>query len=171
MNNLSDLTLSDIESDTLSPRDYLEKFSNKTEIVRNHEDYVPQKNILNQLEGLLTEKQEELNIFVMGASWCEDCTKHVPELIKIVETLDSQFVKAHILYGIKTNPLKKKEKYIWHEKHSPPEAMNPKFDLIAIPMFYLFNKQGKFLGRIEEEPKEDSTLEEDIYELLEMAFS
>jgi thiol-disulfide isomerase/thioredoxin len=156
-----------VESDTLNPHKYLKKYSNKTEIIRNHENYDPKEDILDKIKEILNNKDQILNIFVMGASWCEDCTKHVPTLIKIVEEMASDRVNLQILYGIKTNPLKKKEKYIWHEKYSPPEAMNPKFDVIAIPIFYLFDKEGRYLGRIVEEPKEDSTLESDIYQILE----
>jgi hypothetical protein len=52
----------------------------------------------------------------------------------------------------------------WHKTRSPPEAVNPKFDLKAIPMFYFFNRNNEFLGIIRERQKK--TIEEDTLEII-----
>ncbi|MGV9174139.1 MAG: hypothetical protein ACOC35_16445, partial [Promethearchaeia archaeon] len=136
--------MSDIKSSTLTPEGYWDKYSGNTEIIRNYEEYSPQEGILEKIDNLLQEKDEILNIFVIGAIWCKDCKKHVPALLKIFENLDSDRTDLQILYGLKTDPLKKKEKYIWHERHSPPEATDPKFDAVASPIIYLFDKAGDY---------------------------
>ena len=46
----------------------------------------------------------------------------------------------------------------------PPEAVDPKFNLSAVPTFYFFNGEGKFLGKIIERPTK--SLEEDILDIL-----
>jgi hypothetical protein len=75
--------------------------------------------------------------------------------------------EVKVLYGIMKNALHKPGETIWHKKRSPPEATDPKFDLGAIPTFYFFNKSGKYLGEIVENPKDQSTLEEDILQIIE----
>ena len=47
---------------------------------------------------------------------------------------------------------------------SPPEAVNLKFDLKAIPTFYFFNRNNEFLGIIKENPKK--TIEENTLEII-----
>jgi hypothetical protein len=62
---------------------------------------------------------------------------------------------------------KNKESIAWNAKKSPQEAVNPKFDLLKIPTIYIFNREGKYFNRIIENPREGSTLEEDIAFYLE----
>ena len=88
-------------------------------------------------------------------------------MVKIIKSIDSGKIEFRILYGIIINALHKPGEIIWHKKRSPPEATNPKFDLKAIPTFYFFNKAGRLLDVITENPKVDSTLEEDFLEILE----
>ena len=66
------------------------------------------------------------------------------------------------------NALHKPGETIWHKTRSPPEAVNPKFELEAIPTFYLFNKNGDYLGQIKENPKK--TIEEDTLEIIRENF-
>lgn len=159
------LTWNDLKSPTLTPDIYLEKFSRK--VHENYESYEPKKQVLETISNLLTDKAEALKIVVLGADWCPDCIKNIPRMIKIIKLLNSGKIEFRILYGIMVNALHKPGEVIWHNKRSPPEAVNPKFDLKAIPTFYFFNKTGRFLDIIAEKPKVDSTLEEDFLEILE----
>ena len=87
---------------------------------------------------------------------------------KIYDKLKDFTLDFKIIYGVKVDPYKKKnkEKVAWSERHSPPEAINSKFDLIKIPVIYIFNQNGNFINRIVENPEND-TLEEDILSFLE----
>ena len=51
--------------------------------------------------------------------------------------------------------------------YSPPEAVKTHFNLEMFPTFYFFNGSGDLLGIIVENPKNSSTLEEDLLEILE----
>jgi len=117
---------------------------------------------------MLKDKNEQLKIVAFGADWCPDCHKNVPRMIKLVKRLKTDDVELRILYGIMINALHKQEESIWHKTRSPPEAVNPKFELKAIPTFYFFNKQGEYLGRIVEHPRD--TIEEDTLNIMKENF-
>ena len=88
-------------------------------------------------------------------------------MIKIVKSMGSNNIELKILYGVMVNALHKPGETLWHKQRSPPEAVNPKFDLRKIPTFYFFDGSGKYLGVIVENPKHGSTLEEDGFEIIE----
>ncbi|MFX1357650.1 MAG: thioredoxin family protein [Promethearchaeota archaeon] len=166
MKNRLDLRWSDIVSLTMTPDEFLKKFRDKIEY--NYKAYKPKKVILDNLNQLLKDKKEKLRILALGADWCPDCSKNVPRMIKIVKILkeNNSDIEFKILYGIILNALHKPGELIWHKSRSPPEAIDPKFNLKAIPTFYFFNSTGEFLGKIVENPKISSSLEEDSFEIL-----
>jgi thiol-disulfide isomerase/thioredoxin len=132
-----------------------------------YKNYEPKKEILKKISTLLQEKKEKLKIVALGADWCPDCSRNIPRMIKITETIPSVDIEFKILYGIIVNALHKPGDVIWHKKRSPPEAVNPKFNLKAIPTFYFFNKAGNLIDVIIEKPKINSSLEEELLEILE----
>ena len=162
--NLEDLKWSDLTSPTLSPDKYLETYENK--VKSTYESYKPKLEILENIKSKLEIKKQKLKIVALGADWCPDCSVNVPKMIKIVKSLDTSKVDIKILYGVMVNALHKPGETIWHGKRSPPEAVNPKFDLSKIPTFYFFDESGKYLGVIVEHPKYGSTLEEDTFEII-----
>jgi len=164
---MSKLKYNDLISPTLSPDDYFELYKDKQVIKSNFESYTPKLEILDKIKKILKEKDQKLMIIALGADWCPDCTSNLPNMIKIIKTIDSDDVTLQILYGIMVNALHKPGEVVWHKKRSPPEAIDPKFGLKAIPTFYFFNKTGDLIGLIVEHPKWHSTLEEDMLEILE----
>lgn len=163
--NLKDLKWKDLTSPTLSPDKYLERYENR--VNSNYESYKPKIEILENIKTKLENKNQKLKIVALGADWCPDCSANVPKMIKIVKSMDASKVELEILYGVMVNALHKPRETIWDEKRSPPEAINPKFDLSKIPTFYFFDESGNYLGVIVEHPKYGSTLEEDTLEILE----
>jgi hypothetical protein len=163
MKTIIDLKWDDLVSPTMTPEDYLKEFGDNIEY--NYKTYKPKKDILEKINQILKNKQEKLRIVALGADWCPDCSRNVPRMIKIVKLLKKD-VDLKILYGIMVNALHKPGETIWHKKRSPPEAVDPKFNLKAIPTFYFFNSAGEYLGVIVENPKMSSTLEEEILEIL-----
>ena len=165
MKALNDLKWSDLVSPTMTPEKYLKIYKDK--IKKVYEKYEPKSDVLDKIKELLKSNKEKLHIIALGADWCPDCSRNVPRMIKIVKQSNTQDVELKILYGIMVNALHKPGETIWHKKRSPPEAIDPKFDLKAIPTFYFFNEAGKYIGVIVENPKWTSTLEEEILEILE----
>ena len=154
------LTWKDIISPTMTAEEYMEQFGDKIEL--NYKAYEPKNEILEELEQLLKSKNENLKILVLGAEWCPDCDKNVPRMIKIIRKMKEVKIEFKILYGIMVNALHKQDDTLWHKARSPPEAVDSKFDLKAIPTFYLFNSSGTLLDVIVENPKNNSTLEEEM---------
>lgn len=164
-----DLNWSDIKSDTLSIDDYLKIFKEKKEIIKNFEDYKPKRKHLEHIKEFITEKYIKLKILAMGAKWCHDCAEQVPHMIKIVKELGTEYIEMTALYGIKVNAFRMEGEILWDKRHSPPEAVDPKFNLIAIPTFFIF-KANENIGRIVEHPKRFSTLERDLCNILRKCF-
>ena len=65
---------------------------------------------------------------------------------------DSRKIQEKCCVGQYSGGIKKKLGGGWAVPPSPPEALNPKFDLIHIPIFYLFDGNGNCFGRIVENP-------------------
>jgi thiol-disulfide isomerase/thioredoxin len=166
MKHQLDLKWADLVSPTMTSEAYLKKFGDKIEY--NYKTYNPKKVILENINQLLEDKKEKLRILALGADWCPDCSKNIPRMIKIVKILKENYnnLELKILYGIMVNALHKPGEILWHKKRSPPEAIDPKFNLKAIPTFYFFNCAGEFLGEIVENPKISSSLEEDTFEII-----
>ena len=162
MNKDLDLKWTDLVSPTMTPDDYLREFGEK--IKYNYKVYEPKADILKEIKAILKIKNGRLKIAALGADWCPDCHKNVPRMIKLIKRLITNDIELRILYGIMINALDNREDIIWHKTRSPPEAVNPKFELKAIPTFYFFNKNGEFLGQIIEHPKE--TIEEDTLKII-----
>ena len=164
MKSKLDLKWSDLVSPAMNPDEYLETYGDR--IKKVYETYEPKSNILTSIKDFLKIKKEKLKIVALGADWCPDCSRNVPRMIKIVKNIETQDVDLKILYGIMVNALHKPGETIWHKNRSPPEAIDPKFDLKAIPTFYFFNENGDYLGVIVENPEYSSTLEEDILKII-----
>jgi len=155
---------SDLVSPTMTPDEYLKIYDDK--IAYNYKTYKLKIDVIKKIEKLLNSKDENLKILAFGADWCPDCSKNVPRMIKIIKYMNKN-VDFKILYGIMTNAFRKPGETIWHKTRSPPEAVDPKFDLKKIPTFYFFNKTGDYLGTIVENPKYESTLEGDLLEIIQ----
>jgi len=163
MKSQMNLKWNDLVSPTMTPDEYLKTYGDK--VAYNYETYEPKSTILEKIKNFLRNKNEKLKIVALGADWCPDCSENVPRMIKIVKLIKSRDISFDILYGIMVNALHKPGETIWHKKRSPPEAIDPKFELKAIPTFYFFNANGNFLDVIVEHPK--ASIEEDTLEILE----
>jgi len=161
MEKTEKLVWSDIKSQTMTSAEYLEKFKDNRIIIRNYNEYIPKKEITGKIIDILTKQNQKLKIFVQGAIWCHDTTREVPRMVKIAENLNGK-TELRILYGINVNPLRKKGESLWSVR--PPEAVDPKFNLSAVPTFYIFSGDGMLLGKIIERP--NKSLEEDIVDIL-----
>ncbi len=102
---------------------------------------------------------KDVVIVVFSAEWCKDCAPNVPVLALLAEKTG---VKVRVFGGLKTDPLNPKEK--WRIPPSPPEVKA--FNVRKTPHIIVFDKQGKQLGTIIENPKPENTLEEEILHII-----
>lgn len=167
MKTLKDLKWEDITSPTMDPQEYMKKFSEKKEVLETYENYTTDKRAIEKIKNYLLKNKEKIKLFAIGAIWCPDCNRDLPRMIKILEEFED--IEFRILYGVKVDAYKKKNKesIAWNAEKSPQEATNPKFNLLKIPTIYIFNREGRFINCIVENPREGSTLEEDIVFYLE----
>jgi thiol-disulfide isomerase/thioredoxin len=170
MNDLKNLTWSDIESDLMDPQEFKSKIKEKPEKWNNYQKYKLERKIIKKIKKLLKKKNQKIKLVAIGAEWCKDCSIQLPRMIKISEEFEREIFEFYILYGVMVNAFHKEGELKWHKEKSPPEAANPKFDLHAIPTIYIFNKEGKYMNRIVEKPTKTGRLENEILHLLENTF-
>jgi len=148
----------------MNSKEYLE--NSKPIALQNYEDYVPKIEVIDEIRKFIDDKEEVIKTLVIGADWCPDCNVNTPKMIQVRDKLNKEKIELKILYGVKVKAIRKKGERYWHKTKSPPEAVDPKFDLNKIPTIYFFNKEGNYLGRIVENPRVNSTIEEDMLEIL-----
>ncbi len=105
---------------------------------------------------------KDVVIVVFSAEWCKDCAANVPVLALLAEKTG---VKVRVFGGLKTDPLNPKERC--RIPPSPPEVKT--FNVQKTPHIIIFDKQGKHLGTIIENPKPENTLEEEILHIIQQA--
>ena len=172
MFDANNLHYSDVQTTPIAGKDYLDHMEEenlKTQLQIQHDQYEPNREELSKISQWIANNDEKLSILAIGASWCGDCNRNIPRLIKIEEHFGEDKMKLEILSGIKTKiPSRRKPgEPIWKSPPSPPESIDPKFDVKKIPMIYIFNKEGDCLGRIVENPSVTLTLEGDIASFLQ----
>jgi hypothetical protein len=156
----------DIKSPLVPGNQYFDKITNPSflEIYRtNFEKYKPNVQVLNQIKEWFSRNHEELRIVILGAEWCPDCQRNGAALLKIELEIKEPNFKLFFLSGVKTNPLRRTKTDIhWAVPPSPPEVNEPKFAVKAIPMIYLFLRDGRCKGFITENPSHTKTVEGEI---------
>ncbi len=98
-------------------------------------------------------------VVAFSAEWCKDCAANIPVLALISEATG---LEVRVFGGLKRDPLNPSRK--WSIPPSPPEV--EKFHVDKIPLILIFNKEGVELGRMVENPKGGSTLEEEILQIV-----
>ena len=115
-------------------------------------------------KGPLVYEMECSTCYSFGATWCGDCRVHIPEIAKIVDILGDKIIIAGVLGGIKVKApfQRKKGEPIWKSPPSPPETIDQRFDMGHIPAIFIFKRDGKCIGKIDERPSHTRTIEGDI---------
>jgi hypothetical protein len=98
---------------------------------------------------------EDCIVVAFSAEWCKDCTANIPVLALIHEATG---LEVRIFGNIKKDPLSATRK--WRIPPSPPEVETFKID--KLPTILVFNKQGKEMGKIIENPTNMPTLEQEL---------
>lgn len=168
MFNENAITLSDIQSIPTPGNEYIK---DNEAYMTTYSEYSPNAQILIQIRELLVSKKEKLIIRAFGAGWCGDCRIQIPRLIKIQDILANDHMEIGIFGDIKVKPPyeRKNGELIWKSPPSPPEAVDPKFDMYHIPAIFLFLSNGQCIGKIDEKPQKTASLEGDILFYLKKA--
>ena len=161
----SSITLTDITSPSHPSEAY----------IQSHEVYVPEfqsyssdQNKLDDIRAWLDKNNETLQIRAFGAVWCKDCIEQLPRIAKIAKELNDPRFTVEILGKIKVKvPYDRVEgETIWKAPPSPPETNDTRFDMFHIPAIFIFNKDGRCLGKIDEKPEHTKTMETEVLHYL-----
>ena len=114
---------------------------------KEEESYRPQKDIIEKLRKI--KGKTTVKIFI--ATWCPDSKREVPHFLKIVRDAGL----GHLL---------KIEMWAVDRKKQSPNDIAKTYKIERVPTF-IFERNGKEIGRIVESPKSES-LEKDMYLIL-----
>ncbi len=155
------ITLDDIESEG---KPLLEYVSENDLYQKEFNNYNPEEDQIEQLKKIIDEQEEKITVKAFGAEWCSDCKIQLPRIAKMTKILGKKRIEGEAFTKIKTKAKwgRKKGEPIWKSPPSPPETVDPKFDMFHIPAFYFFNKNGKCLGKIDEYPENKKTNEAEL---------
>jgi len=149
--------LEEIRRKTVSIADYISSMSNpfREKFLNRKESYQPNHEAIAKLK----KEANKYSVVVFSAEWCKDCTKNVPVLWLISEFTG---LEVRVFGHIKTDPLNPKTR--WRIPPSPPEVKT--FDVKKTPWILIFDKEGKEIGKIIENPKYTGSVEEELLYLI-----
>lgn len=144
--------LSEIRRKTVSVNQYIESLEEpyREKFLRRKQEYQLNREAVHQLKGFA-----DYFAVAFSAEWCKDCATNIPVLALIYETTG---LEVRIFGNIKKDPLSTTRK--WRIPPSPPEVETFKID--KLPTILIFNKQGKEIGKIIENPTNMPTLEQEL---------
>lgn len=151
------ISLSEIKKKTVSVSQYIDSlkqpFSEK--FLTRKQTYQLKREAINQLKKFAN----KYVIVAFSAVWCKDCAANIPVLALISEATG---IEVRIFGGLKKDPLSHTRK--WRIPPSPQEVET--FQVDKIPLIIMFDKEGKEIGRIIENPREKPTLEEELIQII-----
>lgn len=149
-----------ITKKTVSVDEYINEMAEpfKKRFLERKQTYHLNEKAVRELRGYV----KDVVIVVFAAKWCKDCAVNVPVLAILAENTG---INVRVFRGLKTDPLNPKER--WRIPPSPPEVKT--FNVQKTPHIIVFDKQGKQLGTIIENPKPDNMLEEEIIHIIQQA--
>jgi len=151
------INLSEVRKKSVSVNKYMKSLESpfREKFFSRKQEYMLNENAISQLKRFAN----DYVIVAFSAEWCKDCAANIPILSLISELTG---LEVRIFGGLKKDPLSHTNK--WRIPPSPPEV--EKFHVDKIPLIILFNKKGKEIGRIIENPKKAATLEEELLNLI-----
>lgn len=112
-----------------------------------HDEYAVDAKAIAELKK---EKLNSYNLLVVLGTWCEDSHRHVPRMMKILETTGFPDAKLSMIAV--------------NRKYEAPGGEEGPFNIRRVPTI-IVQKYGKEIGRIVEHP-ESGYLERDLLEII-----
>jgi len=150
------IDLSEIRKKTVSVNQYIDSLEQpfKEKFLMRKQTYQLRHDIINQLKKFA----EKYLVVAFSAEWCKDCTTNIPILALISKATS---LEIRVFGGLKKDPLSYTRK--WRVPPSPSEVVT--FHVDKIPLIIVFDKEGKEIGRIIENPQEP-TMEEELLKII-----
>jgi thiol-disulfide isomerase/thioredoxin len=149
--------LPEIKTKTVSINHYINSIEQpfRKKFLTRKQTYMLNKEAINHLKKFAN----DYVIVVFSAEWCKDCAANIPVLALISEATG---LEVRIFGGLKKDPLSHTRK--WRIPPSPQEVET--FQVDKIPLIIVFDKEGKDIGRIIENPREKPTMEEELVKII-----
>ena len=149
--------LEEIRRKTLSVDNYISFMSSpfREKFLDRKENYQLNHEVIEKLK----EKANEYMVVVFSAEWCKDCAKNIPVLLLVSELTG---LEVRLFGHLKRDPLNPKTQ--WRIPPSPPEVET--FDVKKTPWILIFDKEGREIGKIVENPKYTGSVEEELLYLI-----
>jgi hypothetical protein len=150
------IDLSEVRNRTISVDQYIDSLEQPflEKFLIQKQTYQLRQEETNQLRKLA----DDYLIVAFCAEWCKDCAVNIPVLALISEATG---LETRIFGGLKKDPLGHACK--WRIPPSPPGVET--FNVDKIPLIIVFDKEGKEIGRIIENPQEP-TLEDELLKIM-----
>lgn len=151
------INLSEIRRKTVAVNQYIDSLKQPfhEKFLTRKQTYQLNREATNQLEKFA----DKYIIVAFSAEWCKDCATNIPVLALLSEATR---LEVRIFGGLKKDPLSHTRK--WRIPPSPPEVKT--FNVDKIPLITLFDKRGREIGKIIENPREEPTLEEELLKII-----
>jgi thiol-disulfide isomerase/thioredoxin len=151
------INLSEIRKKTVSVEQYLDSLEEpfRERFLTRKQTYTLNQEAVNQLKKVA----DKYVIVAFSAEWCKDCAVNIPVLALISEATG---LEVRIFGGLKKDSLSHTRK--WRIPPSPQEVET--FQVDKIPLIIVFDKEGKDIGKIIENPREKPTLEEELVKII-----
>jgi len=151
------INLSEIRKKTVSVKEYLDSLKQPF-----HEKFLTRKQTYQLKQEAINQLKKFANKYMLvafSAEWCKDCAVNIPVLALISEATG---LEVRIFGGLKKDSLSHTRK--WRIPPSPQEVET--FQVDKIPLIIVFDKEGKDIGKIIENPLEKPTLEEELVKII-----
>jgi len=151
------INLSEIRKKTVSVEQYLDSLEEpfRERFLTRKQTYTLNQEAVNQLKKVA----DKYVIVAFSTEWCKDCAVNIPVLALISEATG---LEVRIFGGLKKDSLSHTRK--WRIPPSPQEVET--FQVDKIPLIIVFDKEGKDIGKIIENPREKPTLEEELVKII-----
>jgi thiol-disulfide isomerase/thioredoxin len=151
------IDLSKIRKRTVSVSQYIESLKQpfRDKFLTRKQTYQLKQEAINQLKKFA----DKYIVVAFSAEWCKDCAVNIPVIALISEATG---LEARIFGGLKKDPLSHTRK--WRTPPSPPQVET--FQVDKIPLIILLEREGKYIGKIIENPREKPTLEEELIQII-----
>jgi thiol-disulfide isomerase/thioredoxin len=151
------INLSEIRKKTVSVEQYIKSLAQpfNEKFLKRKQTYTLNQKAVNQLKKFANKYM----VVAFSAEWCKDCAVNIPVLALISEATE---LEVRIFGGLKKDSLSQTRK--WRIPPSPQEVET--FQVDKIPLIIVFDKEGKHIGKIIENPREKPTLEEELVKII-----
>lgn len=149
--------LSDVRKRTVSVSQYIESLKQpfREKFLARKQTYQLKQEAIKQVKKFA----DEYMVVAFSAEWCKDCAVNIPVLALISEATG---LEVRIFGGLKKDPLSQTRK--WRIPPLPQEVET--FHVDKIPVIIVFDKDGKDIGKIIENPQAKPTLEEELVKII-----